>query len=47
MKKKIAHIHTCFIFEYMSIVLTTELGDEFLCLESDVRTRVHVLLVQP
>jgi hypothetical protein len=31
----------------MPIVLTTELGDGFLCLESDVRTRVHVLLVQP
>jgi hypothetical protein len=31
----------------MPIVLTTELGDGFLCLEGDVRTRVHVLLVQP
>jgi hypothetical protein len=46
-EKKIAHTHTCFIFEYMPIVLTTELRDEFLCPESDVRTRVHVLLVQP
>ena len=31
----------------MPIVLTTELRDEFFGLESDIRTRVHVLLVQP
>lgn len=31
----------------MPIVLTTELRDGFLCLESDVGTRVHILLVQP
>ena len=31
----------------MSIVLAAELGDELLCLESNVRKRVHVLPVQP
>ena len=31
----------------MPVVLTTELGDEFFGLESDVCARVHVLLVQP
>jgi hypothetical protein len=36
---------TCFIFEYMTVVLAAELGDELLGPESDVRTGVHVLLV--
>ncbi len=31
----------------MPIVLATELGDGILGLESNVSTRVHVLLVQP
>jgi hypothetical protein len=31
----------------MPIVLATEPSDEFLGLESNVRTGVHVLLVQP
>jgi hypothetical protein len=31
----------------MPIVLAAELGDEFLCLESNVRTRMDVLPVQP
>jgi hypothetical protein len=45
--KKSVHIHTCFIFENMPIVLATELGDRFLGLKGDVCTGVHVLLVQP
>ena len=45
--KKYVHIHTCFIFEYMPIILPAELGDGFLGLESDICAGVHVLLVQP
>jgi len=40
-------MHTSFILKYMPIVLATEPSDEFLRLESDVRTGVHVLPVQP
>jgi hypothetical protein len=43
--REVKNRQTCFIFEYMAIVLAAELGDEFLGLESDVRTGVNVLLV--
>ena len=37
---------TCFIFEFVPIVLAAESGDLFLCPESGVRAEVNTLLDQ-